>query len=91
MICQAMEVEMRRQKVFEECRLRYSKVLGKEWGDESKRKADADKAKREISTHTTDILPGIFQSQLKPGSPRTRTRSGSTTIPSKSTDIEVIW
>lgn len=70
MKCQAMDIEMRRQKEFEECRLRYSKVLGKAWGDESKRKAAEDKAKRELKTKTTDILPSLFQSQFKVTSPR---------------------
>lgn len=60
MKCQAMDVEMRRQKVFEECRLRYSKVLGKEWGDEAKRKAAEDKAKREHGTQT-DFLPNTLR------------------------------
>lgn len=55
-----MNVEMRRQKVFEECRLRYTKVLGKKWGDEAKRKAAEDKARRDHQT-ITEILPTNFQ------------------------------
>lgn len=90
MKCQAMEVEMRRQKVFEECRLRYSKVLGKEWGDEAKRKAEADKAKRELGTKSADILPGIFQSQLRSGSPRSRSRTSSGSVQlERNAEIEV--
>ena len=48
MKCQAMSVEFRRQRLLEECAQRYSKVLGKEWGDEAKRKVAQVGAKRDF-------------------------------------------
>jgi len=51
MKCQAMNVELHRQKVFEECRLKYTRVLGSEWGEEAK-----VKAARRLSAHGIDGL-----------------------------------
>lgn len=41
--------------MFEECRLKYTKVLGQEWGEEAKRKAESVKVRREIGTQTKPI------------------------------------
>lgn len=84
MKCQAMDVEMRRQKVFEECRLRYSKVLGKEWGDEAKRKAAEDKAKRD-SRSQSRVLPIDFQKiALKTEAPP------KLTVSSKPAEVKIV-